>query len=184
MTGNIQFRFLKNSCKYFNFVGRQDSQIVYTGSAAKAQLHLALQTGNEWVNGLIVCPCSIYIAPLTDTLQWSTVAMRALTWVVFVPRVSHQCCALQKPFTDATAGWAYRMHKTTRGSRSFGLHEIFKCGHLKFTVYGHKQASKQTYTQLPQMQLCTLVWGSLRLAAINKHCNATSNTCYLTCFLK
>ena len=41
---------------------------------------------------------------------------------------------------------------TTTGSRSFGLHEIFKCSHLKFTVYGHKQASKQTYTQLPQMQ--------------------------------
>ena len=69
--------------------------------------------------------------------------MRALTWVVFVPRVSRQCCALQKPFTDATAVWAYRMHKTTRGSRSFGLHEIFECGHLKFTVYAHKQASKQ-----------------------------------------
>ena len=32
---------------------------------------------------------------------------------------------------------------TTTGSRSFGLHEIFKCSHLKFTVYGHKQASKQ-----------------------------------------
>ena len=34
---------------------------------------------------------------------------------------------------------------TTTGSRSFGLHEIFKCSHLKFTVYGHKQASKQAH---------------------------------------
>ena len=31
---------------------------------------------------------------------------------------------------------------------TFGLHEILKCAHLKFTVYGRKQ----TYTQLPQMQ--------------------------------
>ena len=41
------------------------------------------------------------------------------------------------------------MHETTRGSRSFELHqfmhEIFKCGHLKFTVYGHKQASRHTH---------------------------------------
>ena len=29
-------------------------------------------------------------------------------------------------------------------TRTFGLHEIFKCAHVKFTVYGH--------TQLPQMQ--------------------------------
>ena len=32
-----------------------------------------------------------------------------------------------------------------RGSRLFGLHEIFKCGHLKFIVYGHKQASRHTH---------------------------------------
>ena len=48
-------------------------------------------------------------------------------------------------FTDTTAGWAYRIHETTRGSRSFGLHEIFKCGHLNFMVYSHKQASRHTH---------------------------------------
>ena len=40
----------------------------------------------------------------------------------------------------------YRMHKTTRGSRSFGLHEIFKCGHLKFTVpYSGKLSREKTF---------------------------------------
>ena len=36
-----------------------------------------------------------------------------------------------------TAGWAHRMHETT-WERMFGLHEIFKCAYLKFTVYGRK----------------------------------------------
>ena len=59
VTGNIQFIELKKinpllsqQTVYFNFVGRQDSQINRcTRSAAKAQLHRALrtaQTGNEW----------------------------------------------------------------------------------------------------------------------------------------
>ena len=43
--------------------------------------------------------------------------------------------------------------------------EIFKYAHLKFTVYGHKQASKQAYTRTCAMAV-TLVWGSLRLAPI------------------
>ena len=33
----------------------------------------------------------------------------------------------------------------TKLSRTFDLHEIFKCGHLKFTVYGHKQADIHTH---------------------------------------
>ena len=38
-----------------------------------------------WVYCLWVdCPC----------LSWSAVAMRALTWVIFVPWASHRCCAL------------------------------------------------------------------------------------------
>ena len=41
--------------------------------------------------------------------------------------------------------WVYRMYETTRGSRTFSLHEIFKCGRLKFTVCGHKQADIHTH---------------------------------------
>ena len=31
-----------------------------------------------------------------------------------VSQASRRCCALVAPFTDAAAGWAYRMHETTR----------------------------------------------------------------------
>ena len=86
------------------------------------------------------CPC----------LSWSTVAMRALSWVVFVPRVSltPTLCSGSSP----SPTWQRLGMK--------GLHEIFKYANLKFTVYGRKQ----TYTQLPPMHAVTLVWGSLRLA--------------------
>ena len=46
---------------------------------------------------------------------------------------------------------------------TFGLHEIFKCAHLKFTVYGRKQTDIHTTSA----NAVTLVWGSLRLAPIN-----------------
>ena len=54
-----------------------------------------------------------------------------------------------------TAARAYHMRETT-----FGLHEIFKCAYLKFTVYGRKQ----TYIHTTSANAVTLVWGSLRLA--------------------
>ena len=41
------------------------------------------------------------------------------------------------------------------------LHNVkFICAHLKFTVYGRKQASIHTHVR----NAVTLVWGSLRLA--------------------
>ena len=45
----------------------------------------------------------------------------------------------------------------------FGLCEIFKHAHLKFTVYDHKQASKQTSIHTHVCNAVTLMWGSLRL---------------------
>ena len=60
-----------------------------------------------------------------------------------------------------------------------GLHELnlrnIKCAHLKFTVYGYKQANKQASKQASRqarihMHVCNVVmlmWGSLRLAPIN-----------------
>ena len=64
------------------------------------------------------------------------------------------------PFTDATAGWAYRMNKTT-----LGLHGIFKYAHLKFTVYGRKHTHN-----FRKINAVALVWGSLRLAPIIHTC--------------
>ena len=55
---------------------------------------------------------------------------------------------------------------TTNKPSTFGLHEVFKCAQLTFTVYGRKQ----TYTQLPQNAV-TLVWGSLRFAPIMQPCS-------------
>ena len=43
--------------------------------------------------------------------------------------------------------------------RTFGLHKIFKCAYLKFTVYGRKHTHNFR-------NAVTLVWGSLRLAPI------------------
>ena len=44
----------------------------------------------------------------------------------------------------------------------FGLHEIFKCAYLKFTVYGHKPTDIHTHASH------NAVWDSLRLTQINK----------------
>ena len=49
--------------------------------------------------------------------------------------------------------------------RTFSLHEIFKCAHLKFTVYGRKQTDiHKTFTIA-----VTLVWGSLRLPPVTDY---------------
>ena len=56
--------------------------------------------------------------------------------------LSHRRCTLTEyPFTD------YRSK-----AEAFSLCEIFKHAHLKFTVYGRKQASKQGYTRMCAMQ--------------------------------
>ena len=57
--------------------------------------------------------------------------------------LSHRHCALAgSPLP--TAGWEWQDYEPLR---TFYLREMFKCTHLKFTVYGRKQASKQTYTR-------------------------------------
>ena len=38
--------------------------------------------------------------------------------------------------------------------RTFKLHEIVKCTHLKFTVHVHVYGRKQTYTRIIAMQSC------------------------------
>ena len=73
--------------------------------------------------------------------------------VVFVPR------ALFTPTSTLRSG-----HIARTKLRTFGLHEIFKCAYLKFTVYGHKPTDIHTHASCNAV---TLVWGLLRLAPIN-----------------
>ena len=104
------------------------------------------------------CPC----------LSWSAVAMRALTWVVFVPRASFTPTQHSGSSPSSTQQWEWHIPCTK------GLHEIFKYAHLKFTVYGHKH----TYIHTTSANAATLVWGSLRLAPkINRlRCYVKSTT--------
>ena len=76
------------------------------------------------------CPC----------LSWSAVAMRALTWVVFVPRASFTPTLCSSSSPSPTRQWAGHIACT----KLPGLHEIFKYAHLKFTVYGCTQTDIHT----------------------------------------
>ena len=58
--------------------------------------------------------------------------------------------------------------------RTFGLHEIFKFAHLKFTVYGRGQTDIHTTSA----NAVTLVWGSLRLAPIINKRVLTESACF------
>ena len=104
-----------------------------------------------------------------SSLPLSVMVSSCHVCIVFVPRASRRCCALAVAPHRHNSGLGT---KTTPGSWTFGLHEIFKCAHLKFMVYGRKQ----TYTQLPHMPV-TLVWGSLRLTPI-KLANDLSQTAW------
>ena len=63
------------------------------------------------------------------------------------------------------------MHASTSvvfalSAHGLDLRQIFKykCTHLNFTVYGHKQTSIDIYTNV--CNAVSLVWGSLRLGPI------------------
>ena len=79
--------------------------------------------------------------------------------IVFVPRALRRRCALAVALHRHNSGLGT---KTTRRSWTFSLHEIFKCAHLKFTLYSRKQ----TYIHTTSANAVTLVWGSLRLTPI------------------
>ena len=77
-------------------------------------------------------------------------------------RSCHVCVSLSRL---RSSGFTLTLHSGSSPSptrQRFGLHEIFKCAHLKFTVYGHEQTDIHT----PSATAVTLVWGSLRLAPI------------------
>ena len=82
------------------------------------------------------CPChDLYrLWEACPCMPWSAIAMRALTWVVFIPRASFT------PMLCSGSSLHRRMHEST-----FSLHGIFKFAHLKFTVYGRKQTDRHTH---------------------------------------
>ena len=114
------------------------------------------------------CPC----------LSWSAVAMRMLTWAVFVPRASRRCCALAVAlhWCDSGLGLLHAWNYPT----TFSLHEIFKCSYLKFTAYGRKQTyihnfckCRHTSVGLAQARpnYCDLHCGlECCLMAVREHC--------------
>ena len=76
-------------------------------------------------------------------------------------------------------------HETRHGSsphascmHEIDLREIFECAHLKFTVYGRKQASTYVYMLTHFRNAVPLVWGSLRLAPNTDTVGTTSNCPY------
>ena len=80
------------------------------------------------------CPC----------LSWSAVVMRALTWVVFVPRASFTSTLRSGSSPSPTQQRAGPSHAQNY-PWTFSLHEIFTCAHLKFAVYGRKQTDIHTH---------------------------------------
>ena len=99
------------------------------------------------------CPC----------LSWSAVAMRALTWVVFVPRASFTSTlrsgSSPSPTRDSGVDPLYARNYPW----TFSLHEIFTCAHLNLTV---DSIWPQTDIHTTSANAVTLVRGSLRLAPI------------------
>ena len=99
--------------------------------------------------------CNLYRLPAAcPCLSWSAVAMRVLIWVVFAVSFTPTLCSGSSP--SLIAGW------------------VWDC-YLKFRVYGRKQANIHTH----MCNAVMLVWGSLRLAPINKQDNHEIITCLL-----
>ena len=95
-------------------------------------------------------------------LSWSAVVMHALPWVVFIPRASRRRCtlAVAPHWCDSRLGILHARNYP----RTFSLHEIFKCAHLKFTIYGCNQTYLHTYIHTTSANAVMLVWGLPRLA--------------------
>ena len=113
----------------------------------------------------VACPCL------------SRFTVRALTWVVFALCFFHAHSAF----------WQYSPSLTVRWDRDhiyrtfISLREIFKCAHLKVTVYGRKQTSKHTHALLQ----CSHASVGLAQARPNNHhieeVDIGLSQCYRTC---
>ena len=88
----------------------------------------------------------------TDSRDYPSVSSLPLSVMV---RSCHMCINLSRLHSGFLAGrrWALAvaLHHGTNSRdypRMFSLREIFKCAHLKFTVYGRKQTSKHTHAHV------------------------------------
>ena len=72
------------------------------------------------------------------------VTMRALTSSLFLglPSRQRRRCALAVALHQRDSGLGI---SHAQKLRTLGLHEIFKCSHLKFTVYGRKHTDIHTH---------------------------------------
>ena len=103
----------------------------------------------------VACPC----------LSWSTVAMCALTWVVFVPRASRRRCALAVPLHRRDSGLGISHARKLRSvfmkylkMRLFKIFGIWPQADIHTYIH--------TYIHTTSANAVALVWGSLRLARI------------------
>ena len=85
-------------------------------------------------------------------LSWFTVAMCALSWIVFVPRASHQCCALavalhQLMWQRAGRNACIKPPEDVRSSWNISM-----CSFKIYGIWPQADIHTCTYTQLPQMQ--------------------------------
>ena len=81
-------------------------------------------------------------------------------------RSCHACATRSNFFFTPTLRSDSSPSPTIDLRQRFSLCEIFKHAHLKFTVYGRKQASKQASIHTHVHNAVTLMWGSLMLAPI------------------
>ena len=72
----------------------------------------------------------------------------------FLGLPSHQCCALAVALHRCDSGLGI-LHAQNY-PRTFDLHEILKCAHLNFTVYGRKQTDIHTYMHTTSTNVVTL----------------------------
>ena len=85
--------------------------------------------------------CAWFVLSVSS-LPLSVMVSSCHACIVFVPRASRRRCTLAVALHRRNSGLGT---KTTRRSWTFSLHEIFKCAHLKFTVYGRKQTDIHTH---------------------------------------
>ena len=94
---------------------------------------------------------AVYVWPLTEVTSTTVVIGFVLPSMI----CSKQGVSCHVYFNSIPGNWrctlAFRLHTPS----SIFIILKFKCAHLKFTVYGRKQGSKQAYTRIGFGRLCS-----------------------------
>ena len=142
-------------------------------SQAWTELHTEVK---RWISYAYECQLCMHLPEANSTTVhdmyclWAALSVMVrschacVNWVVFIPRASHGCCTLPVALHQRDSGLGISHSHARNYLRTFNLHEIFKCAHLKFMVYGRKQ----TYIHTTSANAVTLVWGLLTLTS-TKH---------------